>query len=179
MIPGTTRILSLDNFRSRERDSISRFWSLLSETTQIVGHRAEACVAALGICMTDFSILEMLLHHGPQPVNVLGHGVFRTSGSISTAVARLERRGFVVKKLDPDDGRGKLVDLTAAGRRAFLPVVETLEASMEDAVSTLQRPERVELMRLLDKISRTPGNRTTGKGARPVPAAPQSDPAAG
>lgn len=36
-------------------------------------------------------VLEALLHKGPLPVNALGEKVLLTSGSITTAVDRLER----------------------------------------------------------------------------------------
>ena len=40
--------------------------------------------------MSDFAVLEALLHKGAQPVNVIGKRVFLTSGSITTAIDRLE-----------------------------------------------------------------------------------------
>ncbi len=39
-----------------------------------------------------------------------------TSGTMTNRIDRLERRGLVVRRPDPDDGRGVLVGLTTAGR---------------------------------------------------------------
>ena len=43
----------------------------------------------LGLCDSDFRVLEVLLHKGPLPVNVIGEKVELTTGSITTAVDRL------------------------------------------------------------------------------------------
>ena len=39
------------------------------------------------------------------------------SGTMTNRVTRLDDRGFVTREPDPDDGRGVLVRLTAAGRK--------------------------------------------------------------
>src|SRR5258708_26039380 len=52
-------------------------------------------IEKLGLGLSDFAVLEMLLHKGPQPVNTIGAKVLLTSGSITAAVDRLEARGLV------------------------------------------------------------------------------------
>jgi len=49
-------------------------------------------VSALGLARSDFAVLEVLLHEGPQPVNVIGRKVLLTSASIIAAIDRLETR---------------------------------------------------------------------------------------
>src|SRR5438445_7755686 len=51
--------------------------------------------------LSDFAVLETLLHKGPQPVNEIGRRVELTSGAITTAVDRLESRGLVTREADP------------------------------------------------------------------------------
>jgi MarR family 2-MHQ and catechol resistance regulon transcriptional repressor len=43
-------------------------------------------ISASGLCLSDFAILEMLLHKGPLPVNTIGRKIMLTSGSITTAI---------------------------------------------------------------------------------------------
>mgnify|MGYP000579231237 CR=1 FL=1 len=45
--------------------------------------------------LSDFAVLEVLRQQGPQPVKSLGEKVMLTSGSITTAVQRLEKKGLV------------------------------------------------------------------------------------
>jgi MarR family 2-MHQ and catechol resistance regulon transcriptional repressor len=58
-------------------------------------------VSALGLGGSDFAVLEVLLHKGPEPVNIIGKKVLLTSGSITAAVDRLESRKLVRRTADP------------------------------------------------------------------------------
>ena len=75
-----------------------------------------------------------------------------SSGSITTAVDRLEERGLVRRAVDPEDLRARVVQLTATGRklveRAFAKHAEDMEATM----AVLRPREREELVRLLKKL---------------------------
>src|SRR5260370_34868225 len=51
-------------------------------------------IEKLGLGLSDFAVLEMLLHKGPQPVNTIGAKVLLTSGAITAAVDRLEAPGL-------------------------------------------------------------------------------------
>ena len=52
-----------------------------------------------------------------MPVNAIGALVRLTSGSITAAVDRLERKGLVERRNDPEDRRARMVHLTEAGRK--------------------------------------------------------------
>ena len=64
---------------------------------------------------TPTSILEVLLHKGPLPVNTIGPKVWLTPGSISVAVDRLEKKALSKRK-NTNDRRVRLVEFTAKGR---------------------------------------------------------------
>jgi MarR family 2-MHQ and catechol resistance regulon transcriptional repressor len=51
---------------------------------------AERSIVSLNMCISDFGVLEVLLHKGPQSVSEIGRRVELTSGSITTAIDRLE-----------------------------------------------------------------------------------------
>src|SRR5579863_4294696 len=78
-----------------ERKSAIHVWLVLFKAAHAVQKNAEASIAGMGVGLSDFAVLEMLLHKGPQPVNRIGHKIFLTSGSITAAVNRLEARGLV------------------------------------------------------------------------------------
>ena len=64
----------------------------------------------------DFAILEALLHKGPQPVGDLGRRIDLTSGSMTTAIDRLETRHLVTRADHATDRRAWAVP-PYAGRR--------------------------------------------------------------
>ncbi len=49
-----------------------------------------------------------------------------TKGTMTSTLQRLETKGFIVLRPDPNDGRGKRVSITAAGRRARAQSVEAI-----------------------------------------------------
>src|ERR1700730_1900960 len=92
-------------------------WLVLIKTFHALAAVAKQSLAArrTGLGVSDFAVLEVLLHKGPLPVNTIGPKVWLTPGSISVAVDRLERKGLVTRK-NTDARRVRLVVLTAKGR---------------------------------------------------------------
>ena len=109
-------------------------------------------IARTGLKLTDFQILEVLLHKGPLPINTIAGKVLLTSGSMTPAVNRLEDRGFVKRIQDPSDGRCFHVHLTGRGRRVIRKAFTQHAQTLEQIVRSLSAVERRETVRLLKKI---------------------------
>jgi MarR family 2-MHQ and catechol resistance regulon transcriptional repressor len=131
--------------------SATRLWLILWKATRAVEQNAVNSVAGLGLGLSDFAVLEALLHRGPQPVNAIGRKVLLTSGSITSAIDRLESRKLVRRTVDPGDSRSRIVDLTAAGRTLITKAFEQHVCDMEQTLAVLKSSERLELVRLLKK----------------------------
>jgi MarR family transcriptional regulator, 2-MHQ and catechol-resistance regulon repressor len=127
---------------------------VLWRAAQALEGLARQSIAETGLGSTDFAVLEALLHKGPLPVNTLGKKVLLTSGSITTAVDRLEERGLVARRDDPADRRVRVVTLTAAGRRAIEPAFARHAADLDRIAATLTRQERGTLIALLRKLGK-------------------------
>jgi MarR family transcriptional regulator, 2-MHQ and catechol-resistance regulon repressor len=140
----------------RDRPDISgvHLWLVLGKANHALGRHSSRSVEAAGMCRSDFGVLEALLHKGPLPVTVLGTKVLLTSGSITTAVDRLERRGLVERSGEASDRRTRLVRLTGAGRKLIRKLFVEHEQAMEKAVSALAPTERAALIGLLRKLGR-------------------------
>lgn len=111
-------------------------------------------MAGSGLGLSDFAVLEVLRRKGPQPVNAIGRDVLLTSGSITSAVGRLERRRLVTRRRDTDDARIYWIDLTAAGRRLIEEASARHAARLEAVAQALDPGERADLVRLLQKLGR-------------------------
>jgi MarR family transcriptional regulator, 2-MHQ and catechol-resistance regulon repressor len=108
----------------------------------------------LGLCDSDFRVLEVLLHKGPLPVNVIGDKVELTTGSITTAVDRMEAKSLVVRKNHPEDRRIRLVELTVKGRRLMEKAYAQHSIEMEKAMAVLSREDRAVLVELLKRLGK-------------------------
>ena len=136
--------------------------------------RAERSSKRVGVGPSDFAVLEVLLHKGPQPVNIIGEKVLLTSGSITAAVDRLESRKLVRRTADLTDGRGRIVQLTKAGRRLIERAFQKHAMDMEETMAVLRSGERAELVRLLKKVGMWAAARLEDHGSSSV-AAPNAD----
>jgi MarR family 2-MHQ and catechol resistance regulon transcriptional repressor len=112
-------------------------------------------IDSLGLGFSDFAVLEYLFHKGPSPVNVIGTKVGLTSGSITTTVDRLERKGMVERRNHPSDRRARIVHLTEPGRKVIAHAFADHEAAMDRAGSGLTPAERQRAADLLRKLGLT------------------------
>ena len=106
------------------REAATHVWLILWKAFQAIGQNASRSVSELGLGQSDFAVLEVLMHKGPQPVNVIGRKVQLTSGSITAAVDRLESRKLLRRTADAKDGRSRIVQLTGKGRHLIERVPE-------------------------------------------------------
>jgi MarR family transcriptional regulator, 2-MHQ and catechol-resistance regulon repressor len=132
----------------------AHLWLILMKSYRALSQVDARSIADSGLGMSDFAVLEVLLHKGPLPVNTIGGHVMLTSGSITTAIDRLEAKRLVRRKPCPEDRRVTYVSLTRIGstliRKIFKVHADRLEALFEPLTVT----ERASLGTLLKKIGR-------------------------
>ena len=130
----------------------ARLWLIIWKAYESLREHAYRHIASLGLGLSDFAILEVLLHKGPQPVNAMRHPVSLTSGSLTVAVDRLERKLLVKRRNSPKDRRTRVVHLTDAGERLIRCAFADHEAAMDRAASGLSAEERAQAIVLLKKL---------------------------
>ena len=104
--------------------------------------------------ISDFAVLEYLKTKGPQPVNTIGQSMMLTSGSMTTAIDRAQKNGYVNRERDPNDGRVVNVTLTDKGRDAIDRAFEKHAANLERLFSMLDKEEKIEFVRLMKKVGK-------------------------
>jgi MarR family 2-MHQ and catechol resistance regulon transcriptional repressor len=121
---------------------------------QAITRYAVAGLEKSGLGDSDFRVLEVLLHKGPLPVNVIGPKVNLTPGSISVAVDRLVAKGLVSRVESPEDRRVRIVALTPRGKSVITPIFREHVAAMEKVFASLSGDELRQLERHLKRIGR-------------------------
>src|SRR6266403_2896323 len=99
-------------------------WLVMIKATQAISRYALANLEESGLGDSDFRVLEVLLHKGPLPVNVIGPKVDLTPGSISVAVDRLVAKGLVSRVECSEDRRIRIVALTPRVKRVIGPIFQ-------------------------------------------------------
>ena len=120
----------------------------------VEAHDARGIRETLGMCPTDFQVLEILLHKGAMAVNAIGRRIQLSSGSITTAIDRLEKRGLVQRQAHPEDRRVAHVHLTDTGRDTIKVAFARQAAVLEAAAAGLDQAERAQLIALLKKLGK-------------------------
>lgn len=147
-------------------------WLVLWKAVSALEAHAKKSIESLEMCGSDFSVLEALLHKGPLPVNTIGSKVLLTSGSITTAIDRLESKGLVERRSDAGDRRARIVHLTREGRKLITKAFANHAADMERLVAVLGEGERATLVRLLKKLGKQAATSLEqGDGERVAPKA--------
>src|ERR1700732_2517433 len=78
----------------RNGEPATHVWVVLWKAAHAIEQNAARSVSRLELGLSEFAVLEVLLHKGPQPVNVIGKKVLLTSGSITAAVDRVELKNM-------------------------------------------------------------------------------------
>ena len=137
---------------ARTDTSGTHVWLVLMKAYRSMARHAERSLGAVDMGFSEFTILEVLLSKGPLKVNDIGRRINLTSGSITTAIDRLEGRGLVKRSADESDGRARLVSLTSDGRALITRTFAGHKQRMDDAADTLTKAERKTLISLLKKL---------------------------
>src|SRR6266446_6863458 len=129
--------------RKRAADvSGTHLWLVMMKAHRALERLAIQSIESSEVGLSDFAVMEMLLHKGPQPVNQIGRRVELTSGAITTAVDRLESLGLVTREAHPSDRRARIVRLTTAGKKQAAKIFARHKTVMNLAASGLSRTER-------------------------------------
>src|SRR5205814_6939386 len=135
----------------------THLWLVMMKAHRTLQRLATGSIEAAAVGLSDFAVMEMLLHKGPQAVNEIGRRIELTSGAITTAVDRLESRGLVTREAHATDRTARIVRLTAAGEQQAAKVFASHKAAMDLAASGLSKTERATLIELLKKLGTSAG----------------------
>ena len=129
-------------------------WLVMMKAMRALTRYAAAGIEETGLGLSDFGVLEVLLHKGPLPVNTIGPIVDLTPGSISIAVDRLFAKGLVSRVESGEDRRVRIVALTSRGRDLIAPAFRKHAGQMRKVFSELSSEELRSLEVALKKIGK-------------------------
>ena len=132
--------------------SAARVWVVLARAHAAMSAYVERRVAAEGLCLTDFEVLELLLHQGAMPMSSIGGKVLLTNASMTSVIDRLDGRGFVTRKSDSKDRRIRVVELTKRGHAFISKLYPRHLQDLESVMEVLSITERTQLRALLKKL---------------------------
>ncbi len=108
-----------------------------------------------GLKMSQFGVLNHLVRLGGDwsPIR-LANAFQVTKGAMTNTLQRLEKRGLVKVVGDPEDGRGKLVNITERGRTMRARCVRSVGPLIADLSAALSKKELEMALPVLGKVRR-------------------------
>lgn len=109
-----------------------------------------AAVEQSGLPFSRVRILRRLSRR-PMTVKELAHAATIDAPAATVAVNDLERRGLVVRQVDPENRRCKRVSLTEAGRD-MVSKIDAIDDPAPEAMAALEDSELEALRRIMTKL---------------------------
>jgi MarR family transcriptional regulator, 2-MHQ and catechol-resistance regulon repressor len=128
--------------------------------------RTAAAYEAVGLTVSQFGVLEALLHLGPLCQRELAQKLLKSGGNITLVIDNLEKQDWVRRERRTDDRRMVTVRLTPVGRRLVARLFPAHAAAVAREMQHLSDSEQDELRRLCRKVGRREVTSQNKKGDR-------------
>jgi DNA-binding MarR family transcriptional regulator len=135
--------------------SVEQIVSRVEKLARYINKSASETLAHHRLTDGEYKVLVKLRLAG-EPYQAspgeLSEHVMLSTGAMTNRLDRLEERGFVVRKPDPHDRRGVLVEITPAGQDVLVAAVREQAAKEIRLLEGLPESDRPELIDLLRKV---------------------------
>lgn len=118
-----------------------------------------------GVNVTEWRIMSLLAIEPGIPASRICNVIGFDKGPVSRNLAMLQKRGLVVIRTSPDDGRTHAISLTARGRTVHDKVIMAAFERERRLLSCLKKDERELLIDLLRRVHENLGAVTGESGS--------------
>lgn len=135
----------------KEEKTLDAFIKLM-RASESINNRLNRHLSDVDLTISQFGVLEALLHLGPLNQKSLAEKLLKSGGNITLVIDNLEKSGWVERRQNPDDRRSVLIHLTEPGKKfisSYFP--KHLDHIMEE-FNCLTIKEIDELARLCKKL---------------------------
>src|SRR5512138_272401 len=123
-------------------------YTKLMRAAESVTSRTSRQMTAADLTISQFSVLEALLHKGPLCQRDIAAKILKSTGNITMVIDNLEKRGLVRRERDSEDRRYLTVHLTDAGSTLIVKVFGDVESAIVKEMGALSGDEQELLGRL-------------------------------
>ena len=124
----------------------------LARAADTVTACAHAHLGGHNLTISQFGVLEALLHKGPLCQRALAQKLLKSGGNMTTVVDNLEKRGLVRRQRGEADRRFSTVHLTDEGRELIERIFPAHAQGIAELFSVLTPEEQTQLGNLCRKL---------------------------
>lgn len=127
-------------------------YTKLMRAAESVTARTSRPMTAADLTISQFGVLEALLHKGPLCQRDLAAKILKSSGNMTMVIDNLEKRGLVRRERDSADRRYLTVQLTDSGRELIVTVFSEVREAIVAEMGVLSAVELEQLGTLCKKL---------------------------
>ena len=139
--------------RSGRVPSPEQLWVALSRSFRAMSAAVERSLEESGLGVSDFMLLEALLHKGPMTITEIQASVLLlATGSMTAAVDRLEAKGLIARTFTKTDRRARVLELTTEGRERITAAYDVHKENLREWFRVVSPEERATTFAALRKL---------------------------
>lgn len=124
-----------------------------SRTTLGLHRSTQRLVAAYGLTLPQFGVLEALYHLGDLKICEIIEKTLSTSGNMTVVIRNLEQEGLVHRLQSPEDRRVYRIAISEKGAAIIRELFPEHLRELEKGLARLSDQEKDELIRLMKKLN--------------------------
>ena len=131
--------------------ALNTYTKLMRASESVTG-RVGRKMSDAGLTISQFGVLEALLHKGAMCQRDVAAKILKSTGNITLVIDNLEKQGLVKRERSLEDRRYYSVLLTDTGRKLIEATFAEVEAAIVAEMSVLTEEEQEMLGRLCKKL---------------------------
>ena len=131
--------------------ALNTYTKLMRAAESVTG-RTSRVMTGSDLTISQFGVLEALLHKGTLCQRDIAAKILKSTGNITLVIDNLEKGGLVRRERDNEDRRYLSVHLTEKGKALITRVFADVEAAIVAEMASLSDDEQEILGRLCKKL---------------------------
>lgn len=136
-----------------EKTTLNAFIKLM-RATESMNSRLARHLSEADLTLSQFGVMEALLHLGPLNQRELGQKLLKSGGNITLVIDNLQKNDMVAKETDPNDRRAVIITLTEKGREFIKEFFPKHLDKIKEEFSCLSTQEKKDLAVICKKLGK-------------------------
>jgi DNA-binding MarR family transcriptional regulator len=143
--------------RDRTFELDNRIFFRLFQTANLMHKEGTRALAELGITTQQWSVLgalsrPQLVEAGGMSVSELADYLLVSRQSLTGTLKRIQAAGLIERVVNEQDGRGRMIRLSAEGRKRWQRLQPLIENFYREALAGISASERESILHCLDLL---------------------------
>lgn len=139
---------------SRDESMNLALWTALSRSQQGIYREVLRVFKDHNLSAGQFAVLEVLYHKEPLSVGDIIEKILITGGNITVVIQNLEKKGLLTQRVDHEDSRKKVIEITKEGIRVLEGAFKVHLDKINEILDVYSEEEKKTLFKLLRKTNK-------------------------